>query len=136
MVSVRSLIFVEVPWAFMYPISLGSMPASSMAWRKAIAPKFFRIGGGLVVGVAGAGVADHFAEDLGAAGLRVLQRFEDENAGALADDEAVALGVEGTRGLGRVIVAGRQGLDAVEARDAQIADWCFTATCDGGIAAT
>jgi hypothetical protein len=51
-----------------------------------------------------------------------VPRFEDEQAGALAEDEAVARGVEGAAGsLGRLVVR-RQGTEQTEARQADRVD--------------
>ena len=62
---------------------------------------------GDVVGVAGQAVADDLGIDLGAARLGVLQLFENDDAGALAHDEAVAVAVIGARGLFRACRCGR-----------------------------
>ncbi len=77
----------------------------------------FAFGGhaGHVEGVGGHAVADDFGEDLCAAGLGELQLFEDEDAGAFADHEAVAILVEGAAGVGGVFVAGGEGLHGGEA---------------------
>ena len=59
--------------------------------------------------------ADQFAEDLGAARLRVLQALEHQGAAAAGDDEAVAIRVVGARGaLRRVVVLRGQRAHAVE----------------------
>ena len=80
----------------------------------------FAFGGhaGHVEGVGGHAVADDLGEDLCAAGLGELELFEDEDAGAFADDEAVAVLVEGAAGVGGVVVAGGEGLHGGEAADA------------------
>src|SRR5262249_46485853 len=53
--------------------------------------------GGEVVGVGGGAVAEHLAEHGGAAGGGAGRRLQHQDAGALADDEAVAVPVEGHR---------------------------------------
>ena len=57
-----------------------------------------------MAGVATHAVAVHFAVDAGAAGLGVLQFFEHQQPGAFAEDEAVAVAVEGATGVGRIVV--------------------------------
>ena len=80
----------------------------------------FAFGGhaGHVEGVGGHAVADDLGEDLRAAGFGELELFEDEDAGAFADDEAVAVLVEGAAGVGGVVVAGGEGLHGGEPADA------------------
>ena len=88
-----------------------------------------------VVGVRAGAVAGELGEDAGAAALGVLQRFEDEDAGALGADEAVAVAVEGAAGLRRVVVAGREGAHDVEAGEAQLADAGLAAAGDHHVGA-
>jgi len=57
-----------------------------------------------VVTVGGDSSAGDLSVDACATGLRVLGCFEDENACALAENEAVPLGVPGTRRCGWVVV--------------------------------
>ena len=52
-------------------------------------------------GVGGRTIADDFGEDFRAAGLCVVEGFENDHAGAFAEDESAALGVEGAAGAGR-----------------------------------
>ena len=76
-----------------------------------------------VIGVAREAVADDLAIDLRAAGERMLALLEDDDAGALADDEAVAVAVIGSRRLGRTVVeVGRERPAGGEARDRQPVD--------------
>ena len=56
--------------------------------------------------IGGGAVAADFGVDVGAAGARVGEFFEDEDAGAFADDEAGAGGVEGPGREVRVRVRG------------------------------
>src|SRR6266702_1186785 len=72
----------------------------------------------LVMRVIRGGVAEDLAVDARTAIDRVLARFENESAGALAGHEAVAVTIERAAGfLGRVIASGK-GSDRVERRDA------------------
>src|SRR3989304_2381313 len=112
-VSMASPSGVEVPWALTYPTCCGCTLASRRAahiTRKAPSPSPAGWGvwaGGLgdVVGIAGHAIADNLREYGGAAALRVLERFQDDDAGAFADHEAVALGVKRTAGAQGIIIA-------------------------------
>ncbi len=66
--------------------------------------------------------AGDLAVDGGAAGLGVLERLEDDHAGALAEHEAVAALVVGTRRTLGLVVAGGQGLHGGEAGQRQRMD--------------
>ena len=57
-----------------------------------------------VIGVAGEAVADDLTVDACAACLGVLERLEHDDAGAFTHDEAIAVLVVGTRGLGGLVV--------------------------------
>ncbi len=70
---------------------------------------------GHVEGVGRHAVADDFGEDLCTASLGELKLFEDEDACAFADDEAVAILVEGAAGVLGIFVAGGEGLHGGEA---------------------
>ena len=54
-------------------------------------------------------VAEQFGVDSGAAGLGVFEFLQHQQAGALGEDEAVAIGVEGAAGVGGIVVSLRQG---------------------------
>ena len=71
-----------------------------------------------VEGVAREAVADDFGVDVGAAGAGVLKLLENEDAGAFAHHEAVAVLVEGTGGGLRIVVATGERMHVVEAADA------------------
>ena len=88
--------------------------------------------GGLsdVVGVTGHTVADNFGENIRAAFLGDFEGFENHDAGAFADDEAVAVGVEGAAGVFRVIVAGGERAHGGESADAHGGDGGFGAAGD------
>ena len=88
--------------------------------------------GGLrdVVGVAGHAVADDLGEDARAAALGVLERFHDQDAGAFADDEAVALGVKRAAGALRLVVARGERLHGGKSADAHGRDRGFRAAAD------
>src|SRR5438270_10309928 len=51
-----------------------------------------------VIGIAGHSVTDELGNNGSIALLRIFQRFENQNAGAFADDKAVAFGVKGAAG--------------------------------------
>src|SRR5687768_1370755 len=51
-------------------------------------------------------VAGQLGVDAGAPGARMALRLQDDDAAALAHDEAVAVAVEGPRGPFRLVVAG------------------------------
>ncbi len=60
-----------------------------------------------VVRVGGGAVAGELGQDVGAAALRVLLRFEDEEGGALGADETVTARIERPGRLQRLVLAGR-----------------------------
>ncbi len=62
-----------------------------------------------VVGVGRLAAADELAVNLGAASLGMLQLFEHERTGTLADHETVAVLVERTRSVFGIVVAGGEG---------------------------
>ena len=88
---------------------------------------------GHVEGVGGHAVADDLGENLCAAGLGELQLFHDEDAGAFADDEAVAVLVEGAAGVFGIVVAGGEGLHGGESADAHGGDGGLGASGDHGV---
>lgn len=73
-------------------------------------------------------VPEHFAQDRRTAGAGVLEFFEDDHTGPFGDDESIPIAVEGPAGLGRRVVAGREGMHAGEAGDSHGGDGCFAAT--------
>ena len=74
-----------------------------------------------VEGVGAGAVADHLAEDAGAAGLGVLERLQHQDAGALRHHEAVAVAVErAARPLG-LVVPRRERTHRDEAADTETA---------------
>jgi hypothetical protein len=85
------------------------------------------------VGVEGVGVGcvtDEFGEDVGATVEGVGTLFEDEDAGTLSYDEAVAIHVPGAGGGGRVVIAGGEGAHGGEARDGEWSYSGFAAAAD------
>ena len=85
---------------------------------------------GDVEGIRGRGISGQLAVDARPAPPGVLQLFEDEDSGALARDEAVAVLVERTRGLLRGVVALAQGARGGEARDPEQRDGRFRPAAD------
>jgi hypothetical protein len=81
-------------------------------------------------GVGVGGVAYEFGEDGCAAPDGVFALFDDEDAGAFADDEAVAIGVPGAGGGCGVVVAGGEGAHGGESGDGEGSDGGFAATAD------
>ncbi len=77
--------------------------------------------GHLVKRVAGEREAHHLTVDARAAIDRVVDRLQHQHAGALARHEAVAIAIERTARLVGSVIAGRQGADRVERRDAHLA---------------
>ena len=89
-----------------------------------------------VVRVARGAVAGDLGVDLRAALLRSLERLEDEDAGALAAEEAVTSLVEGAACLLRLFVAARERVHRLEAADADRRDRRFGAAGDHHLSAT
>ena len=77
---------------------------------------------GDVVGIRAHAEADDFRIDLGTARLGVFVLFEHHHAGTLAQHEAVAVAVPGTRGGGRIVVARGQRTCRGETAQAQRRD--------------
>ena len=115
------------------PDGLGGQTGVAQGVLHGAGHAFAGIGGsGHVESVVGSAVAHHFGVDLGAAGLGVFQFFQLQQAGAFTDDEAVAGAVEGTGGLGRlVIVMAGKGLQGREAGHAQRRHRGFHTAGDG-----
>ena len=76
----------------------------------------FGMRGGDVVGVGRAAGAEELGVDRGAALAGVFVFFEDDDAGPFAEDEAVAVLVEGPAGRLRVVVALGEGAGASRSR--------------------
>ena len=113
-------------------MSDGCRPARFERGRHAAEGAVAVFGGrGDVMRVARQTVAGHFGVDRGAACLGVFQFLENHDAGALAQHEAVAVGVIGTRGLFRRIVAsGGKRPAGREAGKRKRGDRRFRAACD------
>jgi hypothetical protein len=86
-----------------------------------------------MVGVRGHSVAGDFGEDVSPALAGELQLLEYKDGAALAYDEAVALGVEGTAGAAGIVVAGRKGAAGGESADAHRRDGGFGAPGEHGV---
>ena len=78
-------------------------------------------------------VPDDFRIDGRAATLRVLELLEDDHTRALADDEAVAVLVEGPAGARRLVVARRQRPELAEPADTHRRDRRLAAARDHGV---
>ena len=92
----------------------------------------FVLGRGLghVKGVGAHAIADDFREDGRAAAAGVFEFFENQNAGAFAHDEAIAVFVPGTAGAGRIVVARGERAHGGESADAHGSDGSFGAAGD------
>ena len=87
-------------------------------------------GRGDVIRVARHSVADDLGENRRAAALGEFQLFENQDAGAFADDEAVAVLVPGAGGLRGLVVALREGAHGGKSADAHGRDAGFGAAAD------
>ena len=85
------------------------------------------IGVAHVMGIAGAGPADHFSVNVGTAAASVIQFFQRDDATAFADDEPIAFGVEWARGFFRFVVSGSEGVDCAKGDDDDRMDRCIGA---------
>ena len=92
--------------------------------RRALA---LRVRRGDVKGVCSAPAAEHLGVDPRAPRARLFERFEDADDRALAEDEAVAVAVEGARGARRLVVAPRERLHVGQAGNPQRRDVRFGA---------
>ena len=73
-------------------------------------------------GIGRRAVTDQFRQDRRPACLGMFERLEDDDAGPLTDDEAVAAGIEWAGGGRGVVVAGRQGAHRGETADERLED--------------
>ena len=112
---------VEVAWALMWSIS-GRFHAGLVqrAASGADAALPAGCGQGDVAGVGGRAVADDLGEDARAAPAGVLELLQDEDAGALGDDEAVTTLVERPARAFGIVVARRQGAHRREGADERL----------------
>ena len=99
----------------------------------AIAALAFGRHSGDVEGVGAHAVADDLGEDFCASGLSKFQVFEDEDARAFADDEAVAVFVKGAAGVFGVVVAGGKRAHGGESADSHGSDGGLGAPGDHGV---
>ena len=87
-----------------------------------------------MVGVSSRAIAGDFGDRLGAAVERVLQLFNDEDTGAFAHDEAIAVAIEGAgRTRWRFVEARRKGPGSGEAAEAYEIDAGFRATANRNV---
>ena len=93
-----------------------------------------RMGQHEIVGVAVHGVAHHLAVDPRPAGPGVAEPLQHEEAAPFGHDDAVAVGVEGPRGLGRVGVPGQRPLAMEAGEDAEGVDALRDAAGQGQVA--
>src|SRR5439155_22349457 len=85
---------------------------------------------GDVIRVGAHSVTEQFGINLGAAFFGVLQLFQQQNAGALADHKAVAVFIERAAGSFRIVVAGGEGAHGGKSADAHGRDRGFAAAGD------
>src|SRR6266567_7741075 len=87
-----------------------------------------------MVGIGRRAIADDFGEWFGAAADRMLQLFNDEDAGTFAHDEAIAVAVEGAgRTRWRFVEARRKGPGSGEAAEAHQIDAGFRAAANRNV---
>src|SRR5229473_1335943 len=84
----------------------------------------FVLGGWLshVIGVRGHTVADYFRQDGSAAAAGMLEFFENQDAGAFAHHEAIAVLVPRTAGASGIVIASRKRAHGGESSDAHGSD--------------
>ncbi len=110
------------------------MPASLMASahhaERSVA--IFRWAGD-VIRVAAHAVTDDLGQDVRTAPLGIFELFQDQNAGALAHHEAVALGVPGTGSFLGFVIALRKSAHGRKPADAHGRDAGLRAAADHGV---
>src|SRR5690242_7058810 len=89
-----------------------------------------------VVRVGAHAITDDFRDNRRAPILRMLQLFQDQNSGAFADYEPVALPIPGTRCLIRLVIARRQSTHGGEPADSHWSHASFAAAADHHIGVT
>src|SRR5581483_4265426 len=88
---------------------------------------------GDVVSVAAHAVADDLCHDPGAARFSVFEFFQNEDAGTLANDEAVTRRIPGATGFFRLAIADGKGAHGGKSSYAHGCDGCFAAARDHDI---
>ena len=83
-----------------------------------------------VIGVGGRPIASQLGVDMAAPAPCVLELLQDQDSGSFAQNETVSVLVEGPTGLGRSVVAYRQGSERAEARHHKRADQRIRAAGD------
>ena len=119
---------VDVAWALMWSMSVGSMSGLGQgAPRGADAALPARRGQRDVHRVGGRAVAAQLGEDADAALARVVELLQHEHRGALGDHEAVTTLVERPARAFGIVVAPRQRAHRVESSDQRLVDGCLGA---------
>ena len=67
-------------------------------------------------------ITGQLCPDFGSAALRMFERFENHDRRSFADHKTVALAVEGSHGMGRIVVVLREGAETMKAADAERMD--------------
>src|SRR5271170_6853831 len=104
--------------------------------RDAIAAVAVLGGLGDVISVARHSVADNFRQNFRATALRVFQSFQNHHAGTLADNEAVAISIEGAAGVLGIVIARGESAHGGESANAHGGDGGFGAASDHHIGST
>ena len=89
---------------------------------QAVRAASFGMNVGDAIGVGGGAVAHDFAVDRRVPRLGMFELFQDEHAGPFAQHEAVAVVIEGTRGVSWGLRWRREGREQVETGDAERMD--------------
>ena len=86
-----------------------------------------------VISVGIAAITADFTVDMSTAFLSVFQFFEEDDTGTFAHDETVAVFIEGTRCMSRVIVARAQGFHSGKAGDSARRNSGFRTAGNGSV---
>src|SRR6058998_3584876 len=83
--------------------------------------------------VSGHSIANHLAVDARAAAFGKFQFFQDQNAGAFADYESIAMQLEWPRSMLRIVITRGQGAQRPKAGDAHGRNCRFRAPANHGV---
>ena len=86
-----------------------------------------------MVGVGRSAASHDLADDVGPAGLGMLQGLQHQGAGSFTEDESIAVDVERSRRHFRLLISGRQRLHGAESSDARLHHGRFGSTRHHGI---